>query len=124
MQTTKTILVVDDEPSMQHVIEDALSGDYKIVNVSNGREAWEMLEENKFDVVITDLVMPEMNGIDLVMGIRKNYPNQKLIIISGGGGIQGRFDYLPVAQLITGCTAMRKPFQMADLRDAVKRLCE
>jgi DNA-binding NtrC family response regulator len=120
----KTILVVDDEPSMRHVIEDALSDDYNVVNVTNGREAWDRLAENKYDLVITDLVMPEMNGIDLVMGIRKTYPDQKLIIISGGGGIQGRFDYLPVAQLIAGCTAMRKPFPITELRDAVKKMFE
>lgn len=120
----KTILVVDDEPEMLNVIEDALSSDYAIVNVANGQAAWEKLTENTYDLVITDLVMPEMNGIDLVMGIRKNFPQQKLIIISGGGGIQGRFDYLPVAQLIAGCTAMRKPFAMAELREAVKKLFE
>lgn len=116
----KSILVVDDETSMRQVITDALSGEYQITTATNGREAQSLLAVQSFDLVITDLVMPEMNGIDLLMALQQTNPEQKIIAISGGGGIQGRFDYLPVAQLIGACTVLRKPFPMNDLRTTVK----
>ena len=118
----KTILVVDDEAAMREVIEDALDSTYTVTTVANGKEALEKLAGQKFDLLITDLVMPEMNGIDLMMGLQKNNPEQKIIAISGGGGINGRFDYLPVAKLIGACTVLRKPFTMTQLRDAVNKM--
>ena len=118
----KTILVVDDEAAMREVIEDALSDAYAVTTVTNGNEALTKLVGQKFDLLITDLVMPEMNGIDLMMGLQKNNPDQKIIAISGGGGINGRFDYLPVAKLIGACIVLRKPFTMTQLRDAVIRM--
>ena len=118
----KKILVVDDEADMRQIIEDALSREYAITSVVNGREAQALLAEQNFDLVITDLVMPEMNGIELLMGAQKANPKQKFIAISGGGGIKGRFDYLPVAQLIGAVTVLRKPFQISELRAAVHKL--
>ncbi len=118
----KTILVVDDESVMRQIIEEALSGEYAVASVTNGREAQALLAEKDFDLVITDLVMPGMNGIDLLMGLQKTKPKQKIIAISGGGGINGRFDYLPVAQLIGASIVLRKPFQMVGLRSAVHEL--
>ena len=118
----KTILVVDDEQCICQMIEDALSREYKVACAKNGRAAQALMAEQQFDLVIADLVMPEMNGIDLLMSLHQTQPNQKLIAISGGGGINGRFDYLPVAQLISGCTTLRKPFSINDLRGMVKAL--
>lgn len=118
----KTILVVDDEAPMRDMIDTALSGEYDITCVANGREAQAVLAMREFDLIITDLVMPEMNGIDLLMSLQKTRPQQKILAISGGGGIAGRFDYLPVAQLIGAGKILRKPFAMADLRVAVQGL--
>ena len=120
----KNILVVDDESNMRQVISDALSGEYAITGAANGLEAQALLSQRGFDLVITDLVMPEMNGIEFLMSTRKSNPDQKFIAISGGGGIHGRFDYLPVAQLIGACIVLRKPFQMNELRNAVKQALE
>lgn len=118
----KTILLVDDEPTMRGVISDALSDEYTVASVTNGREAQKLLGEQAFDLVITDLVMPEMNGIDLLMYLQQANPTQKIIAISGGGGINGRFDYLPVAQLVGARAILRKPFQMTELRARVREL--
>lgn len=118
----KTILVVDDDALMLGVMKDALRREYSITCVSNGQEAQDLLTQEKYDLVITDLVMPEMNGIELLMTLQNNDPTQKIIAISGGGGITGRFDYLPVAQLIGANNVLRKPFQVAELRSIVKDL--
>jgi CheY-like chemotaxis protein len=66
--------------------------------------------------------MPKMNGIDLVMALRRQYPALKIIAISGGGGITGRFDYLPVANLVGAARVIRKPFALAEMRTAVREL--
>jgi DNA-binding NtrC family response regulator len=120
----KTILVVDDEEYMCKMVTDLLSGDYDVAIASNGVEALSKMEAGEFDLVITDLVMPGMNGIDLLMNIGKRAPGQKVIAISGGGGITGRFDYLPVAKLIGASKVLRKPFEVTELRQSVKDVLE
>lgn len=117
----KRILVVDDERSLRVMLEDLLSYDYEVTLASNGLEAKNLLNNASFDLLITDLVMPEMNGIELVMAIQKNHPKLKIIAMSGGGGITGRFDYLPVAELIGAEKILRKPFKLSEMTDAVRQ---
>ena len=116
----KKILVVDDEAHMRLMLEDLLDTEYEITLAANGREAKELMANGNFDLMITDLVMPEMNGIDLIMAIKHANPNQKVIAISGGGGISGRFDYLPVVQLLGADKIFAKPFHLHELMAAVK----
>lgn len=118
----KRVLIVDDEAQMRGLLEDLLEDDYEVTTASNGAEAMQRLQEGGTELVITDLVMPTMNGIDLVMAVRKQYPALKIIAISGGGGISGRFDYLPVANLVGAARVIRKPFALADMRAAVREV--
>lgn len=118
----KRVLVVDDEAQMRHLLEDLLADDYDVVTAGNGSEALQRLQEGGTDLIITDLVMPTMNGIDLVMAVHRQYPALKIIAISGGGGITGRFDYLPVANLVGASRVIRKPFALADMRTAVREV--
>ncbi len=118
----KRILVVDDEKTIRHLLDDLLSNDYQVTLAATGMEARQYLDTNPFDLLITDLVMPELNGVDLVMGLQKTQPALKIIAMSGGGGINGRFDYLPVAQLVGATKILRKPFALVDVREAVKEL--
>lgn len=118
----KSILVVDDDAAMQDIIKTALADKYNINLASNGNEACALLLQQAHDLVITDLVMPGMNGIDLLMEIQKTAPRQKIIAMSGGGGITGRFDYLPVAQLLGAEKILRKPFTLSELRTAVEKV--
>ena len=112
----KKILVVDDEQPMRTVLHDLLCDEYEVFLAANGQEAFTILKGKAIDLVITDLVMPEMNGIDLITSIQKISPNIKIIAISGGGGISGRFDYLPVAELVGAEKIFRKPFELAKLK--------
>jgi CheY-like chemotaxis protein len=122
MMAMKRVLVVDDEAQMRGLLEDLLENDYEVATASNGAEALQRLQEGGVELIITDLVMPTMNGIDLVMAVRKQYPALKIIAISGGGGITGRFDYLPVANLVGASRVIRKPFALADIRSAVSEV--
>jgi len=116
------VLIVDDEAQMRGLLEDLLEDDYEISTASNGAEALQRLQQDGAELIITDLVMPTMNGIDLVMAVRKQFPTLKIIAISGGGGITGRFDYLPVANLVGASRVIRKPFTLADIRTAVREV--
>ena len=66
--------------------------------------------------------MPEKSGLDLIMELRKINPEIKVIAISGGGGIKGRFDYLPIAKLVGAVKVLKKPFQIAEVKAAVASL--
>jgi DNA-binding response OmpR family regulator len=119
----KKILVVDDEEQMRHMLEDMLSAEYEVTLAENGREAEALISNTNFDLMITDLVMPEMNGIELVISVKNKKPTQRIIAISGGG-ITGHFDYLPVVQLLGVNQIFAKPFELHELMAAVKSILD
>ena len=117
----KKILVVDDEESIRVLIKEALENDeYEFVEANDGDAALKLLSNNKFDLVITDIVMPKKNGIDLIIGMRKVKSDTPIIAISGGGGITGRFDYLPIAKLVGAIFILEKPFEIITLRETIE----
>lgn len=114
------ILVVDDEKPIRCLLADMLGKDGHSVQVAeNGKQAVELFHQSPADLVITDLVMPEKNGIDVIMELKGKYPNVQIVAISGGGGITGSFDYLPIAKLVGAVTVLNKPFTLSDVRAAV-----
>jgi len=115
-----SILVIDDETPIRTMLRDILEqDDHEVKEACNGKEAYSIFKKGEFDLLITDLVMPEKSGIDLIMEIKKEYPDMRVIAISGGGGITGRFDYLPIAKLIGAKAIINKPFHMSELRETV-----
>jgi len=86
LKGTETILVVDDEPSIRRLIVDTLQPlGYKLLEASNGREALQVSgsSEGEIDLLLTDIVMPEMNGIELSHAIRESRPEIKVVYTSG-----------------------------------------
>jgi DNA-binding NtrC family response regulator len=117
------ILIVDDDPAILSLLSEALLMDgHEVIAASNGREARDICH-SKIDLVITDLVMPERNGLDLIMDITTHFPNLKIIAISGGGGIKSNFfDYLSVAKIVGATHTFEKPFRICDLKYKIKEL--
>ncbi len=118
----KNILVVDDESSILMLIEEALDTEFNVLTAESAAEAFKITKNNNIDLIISDLVMPEKNGIDMIMELKKTNPNIKILAISGGGGITGRFDYLPIAKLIGAENTLKKPFTMSELKSSIKDL--
>ncbi|MDH5232928.1 MAG: response regulator [Gammaproteobacteria bacterium] len=117
------ILVVDDEISVRKMLKEILELDrHEIVEAENGEDALEKMKEHQIDLVLTDLVMPKKNGIDVIMHFKDNYPNVAIVAVSGGGGISGRFDYLPIAQLVGAKAIISKPFEPSQLRSVVSEM--
>ncbi|MFH1862410.1 MAG: response regulator [bacterium] len=97
------ILIVDDDPSICALCQDALAcEDYDISTASNGKEALELARQKNFDVVLSDIKMPYMNGIELLDSLKKLEPGPTVILFSGFGDEhiaveslkQGAFDYV------------------------------
>lgn len=117
-----TILVVDDDKSILSFIDEALSEEHTVFTSESVVDAENITHQNKIDLLITDLVMPDKNGIDMIMEYKKSYPDTRIMAISGGGGITGRFDYLPIARLIGAEVTLKKPFSVKQLRQHVAQL--
>jgi len=117
------ILVVDDEQNIRNILRDSLVKDnHEVFEACTGIEASAILNSKNIQVLITDLVMPDKTGLELIMEIKEQIPELNIIAISGGGGINGRFDYLPIAQLIGANNIIRKPFSIAEIKQTVANL--
>ena len=118
MNSPATILIADDDRSIRMVLEQALSRSGHIVRTtSSGRSLWEWIEKGAGDVVITDVVMPDSNGLDLIPRIKNLRPELKVIVMSAQNTLltaikaaeRGAFEYLP------------KPFDLDELEAIVDR---
>ena len=119
-----TILVVDDDTSILDFIEQALSDSHKVFTTETVAGAEEISNSNSIDLLIADLVIPEKNGIDMIMEFKKTHPEIKILAISGGGGITGRFDYLPIAKLVGAEDTLKKPFSVNELRTSIETIID
>lgn len=87
----KQILIVDDESDVGETIQGIIEsysendGDYQSKFVTSAKQAQDLLKTEKFDLVITDLLMPDTNGIELTDFIHRNHPHIKILACSGGG---------------------------------------
>lgn len=113
------IVVVDDVPEVLNGISVILEAEgFEVGQAINGREALKIVDET-VDLLITDILMPEIDGIELCQTLRKSYPDLKIILISGGGrqsAINSSYDYLEAARKLTGVeTILKKPFNPQDL---------
>lgn len=95
---------------------------HEVMEAYNGREGLKLLLQARADLVITDLVMPEMEGIEVVMALRKTDPTVKIIAISGGGWTNSAEDYLLMARQLGAHRVLAKPFPHAALLAAIDEL--
>lgn len=116
------ILVFDDEPSILLMIKKMLEKAGHEVDIAlNGKEGMALFQKHKPDLVITDIIMPEQEGLETIISLRKNYPDLKIIAISGGGRI-GPDGYLPGAKLLGANAVFTKPLMQKEFMQAVSDL--
>lgn len=116
------ILVIEDEPGMREVLRKALTqAGHHVSLASNGKEGMNRLVGATPSLVITDILMPEKDGIETIIEIRKTHPQMKIIAVSGGG--RAKFvEFLEIANRAGADAVLQKPFRMAELLDRVNRL--
>ena len=118
------ILVLDDEPSILLMIKKMLEKAGHEVEVAlNGREGMILFEMNKPDLLITDIIMPEKEGLETIFELRRLHPDLKIIAISGGGRI-GPDGYLPGAKLLGANAVFSKPLVPKEFINKVTELLD
>ena len=116
------ILVVDDDEQIRIMLEIALSRDsHEVVTAENGAVASVRQNERPADVVIMDIIMPEKEGFETIIEFRREYPETKIIAISGGGRL-GPDQYLKLAKTMGADFIFEKPLQILQLREAIHSL--
>jgi two-component system response regulator (stage 0 sporulation protein F) len=113
-----TILIIDDEEIIRVFLRSALEEvGYEVTEAANGREGLELYRHRPADLVITDIIMPELNGLDMLLELTRDFLHAKVIAISGAGGEKNILD---VAKLLGVRQTFQKPFSMPHLLSAVR----
>jgi DNA-binding response OmpR family regulator len=118
MKNLKKVLIVDDEETLTWSMAKSLSKDrdkYEVIIANNGKEAINILKKNKVDLVISDIRMPDINGLDLLVKIRKEYPEIKVIIMTAYGSSEVQKE----ANRRGSIYYVEKPFEISDIRKII-----
>ena len=119
----KTILLVEDEILLREGVQETLEvNGYTVIGAADGIEALDWLEQTQVSLIITDLVMPNMNGVEFIEQLRVKYPQLPVIVASGSPDtVQSR---LGIANIhVPGATAcITKPFKGKDLVELVEKV--
>lgn len=116
----KRILVIDDDPELREVLSRALSQvGYDVATASDGRQASVLYRGSIPDIVITDIYMPDKDGLETLMELRRDFPGVKVIAISGGISHE---NILHVASALGASRTLVKPFEPDELLQAVAAL--
>jgi len=113
------ILVIDDERMMRATMTRILQrANYEIVTAVDGADGLALFRRHCPDLVITDIIMPEREGIETIRQILRERPDTKILAMSGGGG-RGGIDFLTMAHQLGASDVIRKPFDPRELLDRV-----
>jgi YesN/AraC family two-component response regulator len=116
------IVLIEDEEGLRTLLRRALAQcGHLVIEARSGREGLELFRHAPADLVITDIVMPEQDGLEVVMALRDTHPSVKIIVISGTGP-HGGGDYLAVARAMGAAKVLQKPFTNAMLIASVNEL--
>jgi len=113
-----TLLLIDDEAQVRMFFRVALEGaGYRVLTAENGKHGLHLLKHQEVDLILVDIFMPDMDGLELIPVLRKARPPTKIIAITGGSG---ETDYLDIAKHLGAHRALQKPFEMTTLLEAVE----
>ena len=117
------ILVIDDEPALRNILRLTLeSAGHEVLEAPDGEVGTRIFSTEKLDILITDIVMPNQDGIGTIREARTADPDLRIIAICGGGHNSGELDYLEVAQKMGAHRVYRKPFKPSEIAAAVDEL--
>ena len=115
-----TILIVDDDPHTRSSIRRALElGGHTITEAPDGKVALRHFAGNPTELVVIDVYMPEMDGIEFLMRVREAFPEVKTLMISGGGSLPSE-NVLGAASMLGADRVLEKPFSLEELQEAVQ----
>jgi len=118
--TRKVILLVEDNETQRKAIRMTLEHfGFEVHEATNGLEAIRIIPVTRLDLVLTDIVMPEKDGLQVIMEIRRSQPDLPVMAMSGGGGSRGADDYLLEADAAGADKSLAKPFSARELIGAI-----
>ena len=119
---TARILLIDDDPALRAGIGRYLEAmGYQVFEADNGESALKVLEANTLDLVLTDINMPEMDGIELILALAERFPHIPIITMSGGGLIP-KEHLLADARMLGVLRTIAKPFDLDELGELVEQV--
>ena len=117
-----SILIIDDDKSNLSFLKERLVCEgFNVLTAINGKQGMNLFNDNKVDLVITDIIMPDKDGFAIIVALKRICPDIKIISMSGGGRGQ-RWYYLETAKHFGTRYTFEKPFKTSDLLEAVYEL--
>jgi len=114
------ILIIDDEPQIRSMLKLMLERDgYDVAEAPDGIEGIRIYRQNPADLIITDLIMPNKDGIGVIIDLKKEFPNVKIIAMSGGG-LNKPEGYLKGAKKLGAACTLTKPIDRGEMLRAIK----
>jgi DNA-binding response OmpR family regulator len=114
------VLIIDDDEQVRALLYEILDrAGFEVIEATNGTEGMKLYRSQPADLVITDLIMPEKEGVETILELRREFPNVRVVAISSGGRNSGR-DYLPIAAQLGARRTVAKPFSRQEILDAVR----
>ena len=116
------VLVIEDDQAIRQVLREAMERlEHEVSDAGDGEEGLLRFREAPADLVITDILMPRKEGIQTIMELRRDYPEIKIIAISGGGAV-GPEAFLTMARELGADRTLAKPFRLRQLETLVQEL--
>jgi two-component system nitrogen regulation response regulator GlnG len=113
-------LIIEDDAAIRHLLRTCLEdAGYAVKEAENGRDGAKEFRNTHIDLVITDIFMPDCDGLEIIPRLRKLRPNVKILVISGGSGTM---DYLKEARMLGAARAIYKPFEIRAILQHVAEL--
>lgn len=114
---SRTLLVIDDEAQVRMLFQTALEeAGYRVLSAESGHHGLNLLQHQEVDLILVDIFMPGMDGLELIQLLHTTRPTSKIIAMSGGSG---EWDYLATAKHLGANATLKKPFSLQELLDAV-----
>ncbi len=119
MAGSASILIIDDDAAVSRTLSLILTrAGHQVTTATSGRKGLELLLQGGFDLVLTDIIMPELDGIEAIRRIRNDHPGLRIIAMSGGGQID-KADFLHMAEALGADRVLEKPVRSDRLLELV-----
>ena len=119
-----SILLVDDDEQLRTMLSEVLRrAGHQVREAADGRQGLRLYEIKSPDLIITDLIMPVEDGVEMIGKLKRLHPEVKIIAISGGGRISSQ-DYLKIAKILGAQIVLNKPFSHQEILDAVNNMLQ
>jgi two-component system, chemotaxis family, chemotaxis protein CheY len=116
-----SILVVDDEDQIRLLVSQTLErAGYHVTEARDGKEALRLYRLAPADLIIMDILMPDQDGLETTVALRQEFPDVKIIVMTGGSDMIGILNYLDVATMLGAHRTLQKPFEMKTLLETIQ----